>query len=572
MERVGRRTWLLLGLIVALGGAGRFYDLDWAGPFYHFHTDEHVVFEWGLSLKDDFFGASRKAKFFVYGPLCQYLVALLTWGREALFGPLDLSRPPDYAEFTVMGRSISAFLGTATIPLVFLVARRLSSNLAGLFAAALTAFGVIHLRDSHFLSVDATLTFLCVLAWWCAIRMAEVGRTKFYVWTGAVIGAAVLTKYTGAFLLAVAGVAHLCAPGRPVRSDSWRTWGRWVAKGALPGVIAVLVFLALFPHIFWDFDKFWNDVDTLIVSVAMGRGHEEYPPIWVAHFIGVNRLPFWFSNVLWWGLGPLFEVWGLLGIAWLAWRRDRAAVMALAFPVAFFAAASQVATPFARYGMQLVPGLGVVAAMFSVDLMRTRLLRWPAMVATTVVLAGTTFYAAAYMNVFIQDDSRLAASQYLLRHVPINAKILVEPTHNTPPMGSHLAVPGFYTDYVLWGPYNERHSYYHLYALDTYRYLYDTRPSQADKRHYIDERLALVDYIVMDDTYTQWYDGLPAVAFGAVQEYYADLFAGRRGFHLMETFKTYPSLFGIEINDDAAELTFRLADHPRIFVFARNSP
>jgi hypothetical protein len=39
----------------------------------------------------------------------------------------------------------------------------------------------------------------------------------------------------------------------------------------------------------------------------------------------------------------------------------------------------------------------------------------------------------------------------------------------------------------------------------------------------------------------------------------------------MRTFKVYPSLFGIKINDDAAELTFRLFDHPRVFVFARSA-
>jgi hypothetical protein len=54
-----------------------------------------------------------------------------------------------------------------------------------------------------------------------------------------------------------------------------------------------------------------------------------------------------------------------------------------------------------------------------------------------------------------------------------------------------------------------------------------------------------------------------------MKRYYDDLFAGRLGFQLDRTFKVYPSLFGWEINDDAAELTFRLFDHPRVFVFRR---
>jgi hypothetical protein len=37
----------------------------------------------------------------------------------------------------------------------------------------------------------------------------------------------------------------------------------------------------------------------------------------------------------------------------------------------------------------------------------------------------------------------------------------------------------------------------------------------------------------------------------------------------MKTFKVYPSVFGVTINDDAAEMTFRLFDHPQVFVFQR---
>jgi hypothetical protein len=50
------------------------------------------------------------------------------------------------------------------------------------------------------------------------------------------------------------------------------------------------------------------------------------------------------------------------------------------------------------------------------------------------------------------------------------------------------------------------------------------------------------------------------------------VFDGRLDFELVKTFKVYPSLFGIRIKDDAAELTFHQFDHPAIFVFARTHP
>jgi len=75
----------------------------------------------------------------------------------------------------------------------------------------------------------------------------------------------------------------------------------------------------------------------------------------------------------------------------------------------------------------------------------------------------------------------------------------------------------------------------------------------------------------MDDTFLQFYQHLPASQHGVVKQYYQDLFDGKLGFELDRTFKVYPSVFGREINDDGAELTFRLFDHPRIFIFKRRS-
>ena len=51
-----------------------------------------------------------------------------------------------------------------------------------------------------------------------------------------------------------------------------------------------------------------------------------------------------------------------------------------------------------------------------------------------------------------------------------------------------------------------------------------------------------------------------------------ELFSGRLGFDLIKTFKVYPSLFGLTINDDAAELSSRMNDHPRVYIFMRRQP
>jgi hypothetical protein len=117
-----------------------------------------------------------------------------------------------------------------------------------------------------------------------------------------------------------------------------------------------------------------------------------------------------------------------------------------------------------------------------------------------------------------------------------------------------------------------RRDYYWLHTLDVYRHLYGSRLSPEQKQEYIRQRLELADYVLMDDTFMEFYDHLPEADHHAVKQYYRDLFGGRLGFRLVREFNRRPSLFGWEVNDDASELTFTLFDHPEIYLFERVAP
>src|SRR6185295_11617216 len=217
----------------------------------------------------------------------------------------------------------------------------------------------------------------------------------------------------------------------------------------------------------------------------------------------------WFTTNLWWGFGPAMEVWGLLGIAWLLWRPTRFAIVAAAFPLIYFLTAGGTTAPMARYALPLAPAFAVAAGTFSAALFTRERWRTPALAATFVVVATTALYAFAYMNVYRSPDARLEASRFLAANLPAGSRILIEPSHSTPPTGAYLANPNFYGDHVQWGAKTERHDYFSLYTLDAYVYLYSGRPSPDEKQEYIQSRLNLVDYILIDDFYVQLYQHLP---------------------------------------------------------------
>jgi 4-amino-4-deoxy-L-arabinose transferase-like glycosyltransferase len=565
-HHLSARAWL--ALIVAAGAVLRFYGLGWGAPYFHFHIDEHVVFSGADMIARSPREAAESPKFFMYSPLPMYMLIAVRWvWQTATAHRLDLGVPRDAIVFTMLGRAISATIGTATIVAAYAVARRVGDWRSGVFAAALTAFGVLHLRESHFFTTDIPMTFFSMVTLWTLMPILDEGITwRRDLAVSAAFGAALLCKYTAVFLAPVIGLAYLLAG--PVAETRPMELIKRALRACVPGVLAVILFLAGDPLVIQYYGKFRQDIADWVTAPLTGA----WKPIWTAHFADVTSPHlYWFTNILWWGLGPAFEILGLAGLLWLFWRRDRRAAVTGGFIVAYLVVAGRTVTPFARYGVPLVPALAISAGVFASDLLTRPRWRKAAIALTAVTLATTGAYAIAYLHVFAAPDSRLAASSYMIHHVPPGARVLVEPSQNMVPFGSYLEQPDFNRDYLLRGSEATLDDYYHLVSLDTYVFLYDRDRTQDAKRAYIGSRLAQADYIVMDDTYLQFYRHLAPAGHAAVKQYYDDLFAGRLGFELMKTFKVYPSLFGVPINDDRAELTFRLFDHPRVFIFRRTS-
>jgi hypothetical protein len=574
---------LILAAIVAVGAAFRFYNLAWGAPYYHFHRDEHFVLGPADTLRRDVRAAAMGSKFFMYSPMMMYLINVVRGTYEALIQPLDLDVPSHQVTYMVLSRAIAATFGTATILVTYAIAARVAGRVAGLLAAFFLACAVLHLRDSHFATTDMPMVFFCMVTLWCAIRVAERATWPWLIAAGASVGAAVASKYTGLISLGTVGIAYFLAPVRPLQIQPVRAWVVWVLRGLIPIAAAIVSFFLLDPLVWWYPQKFMLDFRQQVIEPLTGVTQ----PIFFAQFadIGSPRV-YWFTNLLWWSLGPALEILGLAGVVWLLVRRDRYAAVAASFPIIYYVVAGQSVAPMIRYTLPILPALAVAAGVLGADWLGRPRWRVASTLAVGVTVVLTGLYALAYMNVFRQPDSRVETSKWLVDHVPAGERILVEPSQNVPPMGSYYTDTKFRHDYVLWGAGNsrrqaerERKDYYHLFSLDTYRYLYADRYDDAEKRRYIASRLAEVDWIVIDDTYVQWYDTLSRsvrpddrIHNAVVAQHYRDLFDGKLGFEMIKTFKVYPEILGLTIHDEAAEFTFRLFDHPRVYIFKRTAP
>src|SRR5881296_1659571 len=93
---------LLLLLICGVAAALRFTGLSWGAPYFHFHIDEHFVFQGADMLRRSIREASASPKFFMYGPLPMWILGAVTTMHDRLFGPLVLTVPRDEITYMVI--------------------------------------------------------------------------------------------------------------------------------------------------------------------------------------------------------------------------------------------------------------------------------------------------------------------------------------------------------------------------------------------------------------------------------------------------------------------------------------
>ncbi len=582
--QAGRR-WLTAGNlilvgIILIGAALRFYGLGWDTPYF-FHPDEGRVIQVTSKLE-----SSPNPGFSIYGLLPMYLLTSARWALSPLL-------PPTRFNLRLMGRVLSASFGSLSIFFCYLAARKAYNQKTGLLAASLLAFSVLHIQQSHFYSVDVTFTLLILLALVLILTLTRKGEARRYLAAGLVGGLALAAK-TGALLLLVPlVVAHIFSV-RGEGRQSVRAFARflrsladrklWLAVGGMFGL-----FFALNPFSILDFENYFLH-HGLVWNLFMARGY--FRPQYTLQYEGTAPYLYYITNVLFWGLGPFLEATALLGFlyALLRWRRPENAVLS-SFALTYFLIAAGWRAKFSRYALPLVPVMAILAAHFLLDWRSLPLLsRLPARlekVGVGLVVLPSLIYSLAFASIYSQPDVRIEASRWIYENVPPGSAIMVENDKDAyaPPIKLEE---------------EDGSERYHLLRLN-FNYLYERsllgsqcfvpvflrdldvtrgkpvpeeKPellSAEEKWHYIHQRLAWADFITFSERNYDLYRRLPEL-FPVEYEYYRQLFAGNLGFKLVKVFERRPGLLGWRIDDGQAELTFKIFDHPTIWIFQRSEP
>jgi 4-amino-4-deoxy-L-arabinose transferase-like glycosyltransferase len=576
MAANSRKTAVLLVLIALAGLMVRFYGLGWGLP-YHFHSDEFLLAANAEKLRTAPSMAqlmTEQFRFFMYPPVLMYLnIALVS--ASTLFRPFSHSDPTSLTLFYLLARGIVAAFGLATVIMLYWLGSRLYSRNVGLLASFFLAFTVLHVRDSHFFCTDVPMTFFLVLILYLCVDMVEKRTQKAYLLTGIATGIAIATKQTALLVFPVIVVAHLISLWKDGRRSVREYWlalraGASLKKLAVVLGVAILAFMIANPFVIMNPGRF---LDMSRKTFAFVKGAQQ--PQWTFQFTGTTA-GYWFTNLLFYGMGPALEILCLLGILWALWKRKWTDGLVFTFLAVYFATIGFGYMKFIRYAIPLLPFFCLLGARFAIELAETAKLRALRIIlAIAVFLVGvmSVSYTLAYLNIYRQDDVRIQASRWIYENIPRGATVVFNISYATPLFGDMFFHPQFYDSYTPGfghDSYVQKESYT-LKALNFFNYASASLNPPDTFRKYIRERLAGADYIVMSDEHSEQYSFRPR-EYPAVVQFFHRLYAEKMGFRLVKTFAVRPAFLGIAVDDDRSELSFRLFDHPKVRIFERTVP
>lgn len=409
---------LLLLAIVAIAAGVRFWGLGFGLPHTNARPDENFV----ILVARSFLAGHFSPAFYDYPWLYMWVLTALylvfyAWGVAMgwfhAFGDLLASWPVHWAPFFLISRGLSATLGTATVPVVYWIGRRIWNDSVGLIAAFFLALAFLHVRDSHFGTTDVAVTFLIVLtvAW---LIDAYLTRPTSLVAVGVSAGLAAATKYSAVLLAApILTFQALEVWRRPDRSWSTAIDRRFAGLS----IACLLAFLVGVPFVFLAPQAFWQAMKVLAQTTQAGQGAVPVTSGWLVHL----------RVSLWYGIGVTLLVAGLVGMLGIAIESPAVAAVLFAFPLAYYAVAGSARDLFFRYAIPLVPFLCLSGA-WAVWRVSGKATDRSSSVLTAVLAAAVIAPSAVsvynFDHIISQTDNRVVVARWFDEHVPDGSSVL----------------------------------------------------------------------------------------------------------------------------------------------------
>ncbi len=298
----------------------------------------------------------------------------------------------------------------------------------------------------------------------------------------------------------------------------------------------------------------------------------------------VGTTPYWYfiKNILLYGLGIPLALLSFLGVLTAIGSVIReikqlklnvfnneyiaSLIILLSYFFFFFGFIGNSAVKFMRYMLPLYPLLAIFGALACVLLGKWVMEngKWrnnQKIFLPTFYFLLSTFlllilhWPPSFLSIYSHTHTRINADQWIHANIPPGATIAIEHWDDRLPL-----------------TYSERYSFQELT-------LYDV-PDDQTKWQVLNDKLSKSDYMIIASNrlyipLMRLTDCSTPRCYPITSKYYQDLFSGKLNFTKVAEFSSYPTLptfhFPLSINDDGADESFTVYDHPKIMIFKKQT-
>lgn len=428
MERIGRKQTVLsslieesnLVLLITLTAlAVRVYGISFGLP-YVYNSDEAIVVSRAVGFgSGDFnphgFNYPSLYMYVLFGLYVVYFAVAWLFGSVASVYDFALLFFRDPTWFYLIGRLVAATLGTATVPLVYWLGKKIYSTRVALVAATFMAFAPLHAEFSHYIKTDAPMTFVTTLGLIASWLVYKQGGLKRYLLAGALAGIVTSIMYQGGFVLSSLLGAHIL---REIADTRKHTKAILLDRNLILSLIACgLAFVAGTPYAVIDWKTF---IDDLSGAGAFFTSDVMWNYGWLF-------LPLSLLNTMGWPLGAV----ALVGFGYTLWRHRPGDIILAAFCLTLVAFLTALSAKQVHTMNPVFPPLLLAAAVFLVATIDWLILKpaWQSivlMIVTIAIVAHPAYVSIQQSYTLAQPDTRTKGLAWVQANIPAGTKIIID--------------------------------------------------------------------------------------------------------------------------------------------------
>jgi hypothetical protein len=570
----------------------RLYGNNW-DQGWHLHPDERFLTMVGVDVKipslisqylDQHFSSfnpvNKGHTFFVYGTFPILINKALA---QFLYNNT-------YELFNLQGRVLSGLADFFVLILIYklieLVENKLKLHWSIKFLSAFFyAIAVLPIQLSHFFTVDTFLNLFCWASLYYAIKLVMCPRSTQHITrniskcstlhatcytclSGIFLGLALACKVSAVYFAPLVGLfifvgLLLVIPAKAGIQSKISLFrlkiNFWIPTFVGTTLFLLSAYLALrfgSPYYFETANIFNPQLSKVFLnSIQTLKSFDSpsmlFPPAiqWLSKSYG-----FPLKNIIFFGVGPVYFLLSLFGIYLFVKKKNIFVILIFLWVGAFLIYQSVQFTKTMRYLIFIYPLLAICAAIgFQSVIHRIRHFAFSIRLFIYFIISiGIVVWPLAFMSIYTVLHSRVAASYWIYNNVRAGSTILSEYWDDPLPL-------------MVYNPTIRNYVGKQVHIFD---------PDSQKKWIEINDQLSQADYYIMSSN-RGWgsISEVPSV-YPDAAEFYTNMMKNKRGYTLIKTFSSYPSLryLGIPIDfpDQWAEEAFTVYDHPLVMIFKRN--